>query len=155
MVPGIAPSADPMLQARMFSYPDAARYRLGVNYQQLPTNMPISPVYSPMQRDGFSNFRGNYGPDPNYVRSTLRPVNYGPADNAHDEWVGKVTAFSSEVTDDDFVQAKGMWDVFGRTEGAQERYVSNLCGHLKGAIPEVRVETISKLFLFCILRIFC
>jgi catalase len=28
MVPGIGPSADIMLQARMFSYPDAARYRM-------------------------------------------------------------------------------------------------------------------------------
>jgi catalase len=37
MVPGIAPSPDPMLQARMFAYPDAQRYRLGVNYQYLPS----------------------------------------------------------------------------------------------------------------------
>src|SRR5258708_1824268 len=41
-VPRIAPTADPMLQARMFAYPDAARYRLGVNYQQLPCNRPVS-----------------------------------------------------------------------------------------------------------------
>jgi catalase len=40
MVPGIEPSADPMLQARMFAYLDAQRYRLGVNYQFLPTNAP-------------------------------------------------------------------------------------------------------------------
>jgi len=151
MVPGIAPSADPMLQARMFSYPDAARYRLGANYQSLPTNLPKSPVYSPMQRDGASNFRGNYGPDPNYVRSTLRPMAYGgkgawgDGNNSHDEWVGKVTAFSSEITDDDFVQARGMWNVFAKQEGQQERFVGNLVGHLKGAILEVQKETI-KMF---------
>ncbi len=47
MVPGIEASAEPMLQARMFAYPDAQRYRLGVNYQFLPTNAATSPVYCP------------------------------------------------------------------------------------------------------------
>jgi catalase len=143
MVPGIAPSADPMLQARMFSYPDAARYRLGANYQFLPTNAARSPVYSPFERDGFSNVCGNYGGDPNYVRSTLRPMNYGPQTVAHDTWVGKVVAYSSEITDDDFLQPKGMWEVFRRT-GQQENFVRNLAGHLKEALPEVQEETISK-----------
>ena len=66
MVPGIGPSADVMLQARMFSYPDAARYRVGPNYQQLPCNKARSPVYSPYQRDGPSTINGNYGGDPDY-----------------------------------------------------------------------------------------
>lgn len=129
----------------MFAYPDAARYRLGANYQQLPTNAALAPVYSPFERDGFMNFRGNYGPDPNYVRSTLRPMNYGPASVAHDEWVGKVTAFSSEITDEDFVQPKAMWDMFGKT-GQQSIFVRNLAGHLKLALPAVQKEAISELF---------
>jgi len=33
LVPGIEPSADKMLQGRLFSYPDTQRYRLGQNYQ--------------------------------------------------------------------------------------------------------------------------
>ena len=44
LVPGVEPSADPALQSRLFSYPDAHRYRLGVNYQQLPGNAPLAPV---------------------------------------------------------------------------------------------------------------
>lgn len=32
LVPGIEPSADKLLQGRLFSYPDTQRYRLGVNY---------------------------------------------------------------------------------------------------------------------------
>ena len=32
---------DPVLQSRLFPYPDTHRYRLGVNYQQLPVNAPI------------------------------------------------------------------------------------------------------------------
>ena len=60
MVRGIAPSTDPMLQARMFAYPDASRYRLGVNYQFLPTNAAKSEVNCPIERDGFMNFTSNY-----------------------------------------------------------------------------------------------
>ena len=32
IVEGWGPSADPVLQARLFSYTDTQRYRLGVNY---------------------------------------------------------------------------------------------------------------------------
>jgi catalase len=31
-------SPDKMLQARLLSYPDAQRYRLGTNYEQIPVN---------------------------------------------------------------------------------------------------------------------
>lgn len=76
MVPGIAPSPDPMLQARMFAYPDASRYRLGVNYQFLPTNAAKTPVYRPLERDGLMNFTSNYGADLNYLGTRLMPVNF-------------------------------------------------------------------------------
>ncbi len=38
MVPGIGLSPDKMLLARGFSYADAHRPRLGVNYKQIPVN---------------------------------------------------------------------------------------------------------------------
>jgi catalase len=41
LVPGIEPTVDPMLQARLFSYVDSQRHRLGVNYQQIPVNRPL------------------------------------------------------------------------------------------------------------------
>jgi len=119
----------------MFSYPDAARYRLGVNYQQLPTNAALNDVYSPMQRDGFANFRGNYGPDPNYVGSTLRPLQYRGGKTSHDEWTGKIADYSSEVTDDDFAQATALWVVFGKHPGQQNAFVSNVAENLKPALP--------------------
>ncbi|KAJ5389345.1 catalase Cat [Penicillium cataractarum] len=40
LVPGVEPSEDPILQARLFAYPDAQRYRLGANLQQLSDNQP-------------------------------------------------------------------------------------------------------------------
>jgi catalase len=44
IVPGISFSPDKMLQARIFSYADAHRYRVGTHYEKLPVNAPKSPV---------------------------------------------------------------------------------------------------------------
>ncbi len=40
IVPGISFSPGKMLQARVFSYADAHRYRLGTHYEALPINAP-------------------------------------------------------------------------------------------------------------------
>ncbi len=55
VVPGIGFSPDKMLEGRIFSYPDAQRYRLGINYEALPVNAPRCPVHT-YNRDGLMNF---------------------------------------------------------------------------------------------------
>jgi catalase len=173
MVPGIEPSPDPILQARMFGYPDAARYRLGVNYQFLPTNAPRSPVYCPTQRDGFINFTQNYGTDPNYVGTELKPVNFldfqgqggDPAPDKLNREVstsnGDITssealdvasrehpapvAVSRTVTESDFEQATALWKVMKTQDGAQSRFVKNISAHAAGVKSvELRSKIYSK-----------
>ena len=51
IVPGIGFSPDKMLQARLFSYGDTQRYRLGVNFNHIPVNAPKCPFHS-YHRDG-------------------------------------------------------------------------------------------------------
>ena len=65
LVPGISVSPDKMLQARLFNYADAQRYRLGVNYHQIPVNAPRCPVHS-NHRDGAVRMDGNYCSLPHY-----------------------------------------------------------------------------------------
>ncbi|KZK93446.1 Catalase [Pseudovibrio sp. Ad5] len=60
IVPGISFSPDKMLQGRLFSYGDAARYRLGVNHSQIPVNAPRCPFHS-YHRDGAMRVDGNNG----------------------------------------------------------------------------------------------
>ncbi|WP_420917383.1 catalase [Pseudomonas citronellolis] len=60
VVPGIGFSPDKMLQARLFSYGDAQRYRLGVNHHQIPVNAPKCPLHS-YHRDGQMRTDGNAG----------------------------------------------------------------------------------------------
>ncbi len=60
VVDGIGFSPDKVLQARLFSYGDAQRYRLGVNFNQIPVNRPRCSVHA-YHRDGMMRVDGNYG----------------------------------------------------------------------------------------------
>jgi catalase len=164
MVPGIAPSPDIMLQARMFAYPDAQRYRLGVNYNYLPTNAPKSQVYCPIERDGRMNFTSNYGDDPNYIGSTLRPVRYleklgpnnlndmksqtsAPMQNGtpsttktldHTQETFPSTRFTV-LSEKDFEQATAYWKMIASQDGAQDRWVGNCAANIAGVtVKEIR-----------------
>ncbi|MHB8247739.1 MAG: catalase [Acidithiobacillus sp.] len=63
--PGMGASPDKVLQARLLSYADAHRYRIGVNYAALPVNKPRCPVHT-YHRDGHMRFDGNGGGGVNY-----------------------------------------------------------------------------------------
>jgi catalase len=65
IVPGIGFSPDKMLQARLFSYGDAQRYRLGVNFNHIPVNAPKCPYHS-YHRDGAMRTDGNLGATTTY-----------------------------------------------------------------------------------------
>lgn len=65
IVPGIGFSPDKMLQGRLFSYGDTQRYRLGVNFSQIPVNAPKCPVHS-YHRDGSMRLDGNGGRSTHY-----------------------------------------------------------------------------------------
>lgn len=141
LVPGVEPSADPVLQSRLFSYPDTHRHRLGVNYQQIPVNSPLR-AFNPYQRDGLMAVNGNYGANPNYP-SSYRKMTYKTVKptNEHEKWAGAAVSFLSEVTDEDYVQAKGLWDVLGRTPGQQDNFIGNVSGHLCAAKKDTRERT--------------
>ncbi|KAK4621923.1 Catalase [Fulvia fulva] len=132
MVTGIGPSADIMLQA----------HRVGPNYQQRPCNAARPKLYSPYQRDGPGTIKGNYGGDPNYVRSAFRPIKQiHSTDVSFNEWHVKVQAFSSQVTDDDFTQPKELSKLFKR-DGVDEELVHNLGVHISGAVKPVQDKAV-------------
>lgn len=54
-----------MLQGRILSYPDAHRYRLGVNYEHIPVNK-CPYMIANYQRDGQMQVGDNGDANPNY-----------------------------------------------------------------------------------------
>lgn len=73
VVDGISYSPDRMLQGRILSYPDAHRYRLGTNYEQLPVNRCPFAVNN-YQRDGGMRLDGNGGSTPNYFPNSFDDI---------------------------------------------------------------------------------
>jgi catalase len=73
VVDGISYSPDKMLQGRLLSYPDAHRYRLGVNYEQIPVNKCPYMVTN-YERDGKMRVDGNGGSDPNYFPNSFDDI---------------------------------------------------------------------------------
>lgn len=70
VVDGIGYSPDKMLQGRLLSYPDAHRYRLGANFEQIPVNRCPFAVNN-YQRDGAMRVDGNGGSAPNYFPNSF------------------------------------------------------------------------------------
>ena len=136
VVAGMGFSPDKMLQARVFSYSDAHRYRIGTNYLQLPVNSPRNAVHS-YNRDGAMRY-DNPG-DPVYAPNSYGgPVAQGGDDEVN-WWVdaGEITrtAYVAHREDDDFGQAHTLVrDVMD--DAARDRLVTNVVGHLGDGVVE-------------------
>jgi catalase len=136
LVPGVTLSPDKMLLARGFSYADAHRARLGVNYKQIPVNAPKVPVHS-YSKDGAMRY--NNVSDPVYAPNSKG----GPAaDSAHNPVVGWYAdgdmvraAYTPHEQDDDWGQAGTMVrEVLD--DAARARLVDNIVGHLLNGVTE-------------------
>lgn len=135
LVPGIGLSPDKMLLARGFSYSDAHRARLGVNYSQIPVNQPKSPVHS-YSKDGA--MRTQNVTDPVYA-----PNSYdGPeADATLTDRAGLWraegdmvrAAYTLRADDDDWGQAGALVREV-MDQSARDRLASNIVAHLSDGV---------------------
>ena len=139
VVPGIGFSPDKVLQARLFSYADAHRYRLGTHYEALPVNAPKCPVHH-YHKDGsmrfFKNDTGN--PDAYYEPNSFG----GPQqDNSVAEpplkIAGDADRYNHRAGNDDYTQAGNLFRLFD--EGQRERLFMNIAETMQG-VPEFIVE---------------
>jgi len=141
VVPYFEPSADPVLQARFFVYAETQRYRLGVNFNQLPINKSKNPVAN-FQRDGFMAI-DNQGSRPNYKTGT-KPLRYITNDGTiygrprdadrearHERWVGSAYLDLIQATEQDFEQPRDLV-VNVLTESQRQNLVNNIAGSLRG-----------------------
>jgi len=137
LVPGIGPSPDKMLLARLFSYADAHRARLGVNYKQIPVNRPKVPVHS-YSKDGA--MRVQNVSDPVYApNSKGGPQADGKRYPGVEIWKASGefvrAAYTLRKEDDDWGQA-GTLVRKVMNDAQRDRLVSNVVGHLKKGVSE-------------------
>jgi catalase len=136
LVPGTGLSPDKMLLGRGFSYADAHRARLGVNYKQIPVNAPRTEVHA-YSKDGAMRVRN--ASDPVYAPNSYGGPKADPARTAEALWYadGEMvrSAYTLRRDDDDWGQAGTMVrDVLD--DPARDRLVSNIVGHLLDGVTE-------------------
>jgi catalase len=146
-VPGIAASPDKMLMARIFSYADAHRYRVGTNHAQLEVNAPVSPVHT-YSKDGAMRQAFNSPEKPVYAPNSHGGPHADPARAGNDagwESDGELlrTAATLHAEDDDFGQA-GTLVREVLDDAARDRLVANIAGHVsKVTDPELRLRVLA------------
>ncbi len=145
VVPGIGFSPDKMLQARIFSYADAHRHRLGTHYEALPVNAPKCPVHH-YHKDGamrfFRNDTGN--PDAYYEPNSFG----GPAQNPAVaepplRLSGEAARYDHRLGNDDFSQPRALFNLFDQAQ--KQRLFENLAAAM-ASVPDFIVERQLALF---------
>jgi catalase len=135
-VPGTGLSPDKMLLARGFSYSDAHRARLGVNYRQIPVNTPKVEVHS-YSKDGVG--RTVNASDPVYAPNSYGGPKADPARTGEVLWYSDGdmvrSAYTLRPDDDDYTQA-GIMVREVLNDEQRDRLVSNVAGHLLGGVSE-------------------
>ena len=112
IIPGVGFSPDKMLQARVFAYADAHRYRLGTHYEALPVNRPKCPV-NHYHKDGPMHFTDNMShPDAYYEPNSF----LGPAEDK--DYLepdlpieGDGSRYDHREGNDDFTQPRALYIV--------------------------------------------
>jgi catalase len=131
-VPGTGLSPDKMLLARGFSYADAHRARLGVNYAQIPVNRPKSPVRS-YSKDGA--MRIDNVTDPVYYPNSFEGAPAADTETYAEDAVwasdGDMvrSAYTLHAEDDDFGQARTLLTEV-MDDAARERFVDTVSDNL-------------------------
>jgi len=139
IVPGIGFSPDKMLQARVFSYADAHRYRLGTHYEALPVNAPRVPVHT-YHKDGQMNFMGSRAgnPDAYYEPNSFGgPVEDRSVAEPPLRISGDADRYNHRIGNDDYSQPRALFDLFDA--GQKARLFSNIAAAMQG-VPGFIVE---------------
>ena len=145
LINGISFSPDKMLQGRLFSYPDAHRYRVGVNAHQLEVNRcPFAT--NNYQRDGFMADAKNYGDNPNYFPNSFDNIkadsNYKSFEYELDS--NLVANFNRNENDDDHYTQAGLLYTKAMTEEDRTHLIHNITESMKGIDGPKKSEIINR-----------
>ena len=145
VVPGIGFSPDKMLQARIFSYADAHRYRLGTHYEMLPPNRPKCQV-NHYHKDGSMRFfdNNNENPDAYYEPNSFNGPKEDP-DVAEPPLriEGDADRYGYDSSYSDFVQPGNLFRLFNQEQ--RNRLFNNIAEAMQGVPGEITARQL-KLF---------
>ncbi len=132
IVKGIGFSPDKMLQARIFSYADAHRHRLGTHYEALPVNAPKCPVRH-YHKDGAMRFFKN---DSGNADAYYEPNSFeGPAEAPEYREPplrisGDADRYNHRAGNDDYTQPGNLFRLFNGEQ--RNRLFGNIAEAMQG-----------------------
>jgi catalase len=137
IVPGISFSPDKMLQARIFSYADAHRYRIGTHYEQLPVNRPKAPVHTynadgPMRGDSPKGTDAYY--EPNSFNGPAQDLRFAEPPL---KISGDAARYDHRQGNDDYTQPGDLFRLMPPDE--QQRLFKNITSAMDG-VPDYIVQ---------------
>jgi catalase len=137
VVPGIGFSPDKVLQFRIFSYADAARYRLGANHDQLPVNQPRCPVHN-YARDGAMRLGDNGGGSVNYEPNSFGgPVEDPSVKEPPLRISGDADRYDHREGNDDYRQPGDLFRLM--TADQKQQLFDNIAAAMQG-VPDAIVQ---------------
>jgi catalase len=138
IVPGISFSPDKMLQARIFSYADAHRYRVGTHYEALPVNRPKGPV-NHYHADGAMRLDTPARTDAYYEPNSFHGPVESPAVAEPPQAIGptQVERWNHREGNDDYSQPRALFQLLGADQ--QGRLFRNIAAAMSG-VPEFIVR---------------
>ena len=141
---GMAASPDKMLQARIMSYPDAHRYRIGINYAALDVNKPRCAV-NHYHRDGATRFDGNGGGAVNYQPNSFD----GPVDDARYiepplKISGDADRYNHRDGNEDYTQAGNLFRLMDADQ--KQQLIDNLVGALMPVPKFIQVRQLGHFY---------
>lgn len=148
IVPGIGFSPDKMLQGRIFSYPDAQRYRIGTNYHLLPVNKARSEVNTynvagAMNFDEYKNQAAYYEPN-SYDYSAKESTNFNEPELKIDGGANRYAPLDNDF----YTQPRDLFNIMNNSQ--KEQLFKNIAASMQGVNQNiidkalVHFEKISK-----------
>jgi catalase len=145
IIEGISFSPDKVLQGRLLSYPDAQRYRLSANYEQIDVNKSRSDV-SNYQRDGLMQVGDNGGNSANYRPNSFDDIEIDQASRENPMHLQSKTAdfFDRNDNDDDHYTQPGILYSKVMSDMDRTNLLANIVGSMKEISGEKKVEITNR-----------
>lgn len=146
VVDGISFSPDRMLQGRILGYPDAQRYHIDANYEQIPVNRCPFPVNN-YQHDGTMRVDGNGGSKPNYFPNSFDniytdEVYRQKAENLGQNVVADWYDRNGAGENDHYTQPDDLFRLM--TVEAKQNIINNIVGAMKGITGPKKDDSINR-----------
>ena len=141
-VAGIEASESKLLQGLMFAYPDANRYRLGINYPFLKVNRPLDGIHN-YQQNGQMDIRNQKGEInffPNQESNSLKENTSNQYSEAKYFIKGVVISRFKNEYNDNFEQAGDLYRSYSEQE--KTTLIDNLVNALQGVSRPVLEQEI-------------